>query len=89
MEVNKTYIDKDIKIEYADLNDLDDVMEEINDKMVDIKWNAHKFCRDTNCENYYAEISECMVMYRDWETDRKSTRLNSSHSAKSRMPSSA
>ena len=28
------------------------------------------------------------VGYRDWE-DRKSTRLNSSHSAKSRMPSSA
>ena len=30
-----------------------------------------------------------MGNYRDWETDRKSTRLNSSHSAKSRMPSSA
>ena len=29
------------------------------------------------------------IRYRDWETDRKSTRLNSSHSAKSRMPSSA
>ena len=29
------------------------------------------------------------LSYRDWETDRKSTRLNSSHSAKSRMPSSA
>ena len=29
------------------------------------------------------------VCYRFWETDRKSTRLNSSHSAKSRMPSSA
>ena len=29
------------------------------------------------------------TLYRDWETDRKSTRLNSSHSAKSRMPSSA
>ena len=29
------------------------------------------------------------TQYRDWETDRKSTRLNSSHSAKSRMPSSA
>ena len=27
--------------------------------------------------------------YRDWEADRKSTRLISSHSAKSRMPSSA
>ena len=32
---------------------------------------------------------EIMEVYRDWETDRKSTRLNSSHSAKSRMPSSA
>ena len=30
-----------------------------------------------------------VAIYRDWETDRKSTRLNSSHSAKSRMPSSA
>ena len=30
-----------------------------------------------------------ITCYRDWETDRKSTRLNSSHSAKSRMPSSA
>ena len=29
------------------------------------------------------------VAYRDWETDRKSTRLNSSHRSLSRMPSSA
>ena len=29
------------------------------------------------------------LYYRDWETDRKSTRLNSSHSGESRMPSSA
>ena len=34
-------------------------------------------------------IAGWMFAYRDWETDRKSTRLNSSHSAKSRMPSSA
>ena len=27
--------------------------------------------------------------YRDWETDRKSTRLNSSHITRTRMPSSA
>ena len=33
--------------------------------------------------------SNSVMQYRDWETDRKSTRLNSSHSAKSRMPSSA
>ena len=29
------------------------------------------------------------TVYRDWETDRKSTRLNSSHSGEARMPSSA
>ena len=29
------------------------------------------------------------IRYRDWETDRKSTRLNSSHRSLSRMPSSA
>ena len=29
------------------------------------------------------------ILYRDWETDRKSTRLNSSHITRSRMPSSA
>ena len=32
---------------------------------------------------------EAEVSYRDWETDRKSTRLNSSHEIPSRMPSSA
>ena len=31
----------------------------------------------------------CYPRYRDWETDRKSTRLNSSHRSLSRMPSSA
>ena len=35
------------------------------------------------------QITQDERAYRDWETDRKSTRLNSSHSAKSRMPSSA
>ena len=35
------------------------------------------------------DITDSGQPYRDWETDRKSTRLNSSHSAKSRMPSSA
>ena len=30
-----------------------------------------------------------LMTYRDWETDRKSTRLNSSHRSLSRMPSSA
>ena len=35
-------------------------------------------------------VADVMIFqYRDWETDRKSTRLNSSHSGESRMPSSA
>ena len=37
----------------------------------------------------YPGIRFFLGLYRDWETDRKGTRLNSSHSAKSRMPSSA
>ena len=40
--------------------------------------NKHK-----TSKNKYQEV------YRDWETDRKSTRLNSSHRSLSRMPSSA
>ena len=36
-----------------------------------------------------ADYYKMYYSYRDWETDRKSTRLNSSHSAKSRMPSSS
>ena len=35
------------------------------------------------------QIAQAMPAYRDWETDRKSTRLNSSHITRSRMPSSA
>ena len=34
-------------------------------------------------------ITSFFARYRDWETDRKSTRLNSSHRSLSRMPSSA
>ena len=34
-------------------------------------------------------IMDGRASYRDWETDRKSTRLNSSHITRSRMPSSA
>ena len=34
-------------------------------------------------------LQRILGAYRDWETDRKSTRLNSSHRSLSRMPSSA
>ena len=45
--------------------------------------------RQAGIAQYLENISNEWKVYRDWETDRKSTRLNSSHSAKSRMPSSA
>ena len=39
--------------------------------------------------NVRADLNYQQGLYRDWETDRKSTRLNSSHITRSRMPSSA
>ena len=42
-----------------------------------------------NLPIYYRNKVYTDNMYRDWETDRKSTRLNSSHITRSRMPSSA
>ena len=46
---------------------------------------------DNLSEKEYEEFRRIddKVYYRDWETDRKSTRLNYSHSGESRMPSSA
>ena len=46
---------------------------------------------DPDWETIYhpAEPHSSDPSYRDWETDRKSTRLNSSHRSLSRMPSSA
>ena len=42
------------------------------------------------CNGYGSrDLLPQVAPYRDWETDRKSTRLNSSHSRASRMPSSA
>ena len=49
-------------------------------------WNP-SILHDTEKNSY--GMYRYAIRYRDWETDRKSTRLNSSHSAKSRMPSSA
>ena len=45
-----------------------------------------QYTADPNTQNPVITIDDA---YRDWETDRKSTRLNSSHITRSRMPSSA
>ena len=53
----------------------------------------HNYKSEIDSAGYFKEqlnIDEMEFnIYRDWETDRKSTRLNSSHSGESRMPSSA
>ena len=92
-----TNIDENIRLAFAELGD--------EEKELDKKIEAYrKKNRDASVEEMAKEfgVSKAKVAkrvaylitkdrypYRDWETDRKSTRLNSSHSAKSRMPSSA
>ena len=44
---------------------------------------------DEKAQSASARQANSSASYRDWETDRKSTRLNSSHRSLSRMPSSA
>ena len=51
--------------------------------------NAWETISDYFEDHYEREDRNGKVKYRDWETDRKSTRLNSSHRSLSRMPSSA
>ena len=60
-------------------------MPEFNDEV--LAWHRHGY----SLIAVYSTSKDPITYktYRDWETDRKSTRLNSSHSAKSRMPSSA
>ena len=54
-----------------------------------IKLMHKEYLINTAVEDAIPTLTYTSRAYRDWETDRKSTRLNSSHSAKSRMPSSA
>ena len=52
--------------------------------------NEREFARtNSDIEQRKRTASDTDNNYRDWETDRKSTRLNSSHRSLSRMPSSA
>ena len=48
-----------------------------------------RFWTDPSAADWHHGMMVPFISYRDWETDRKSTRLNSSHSRASRMPSSA
>ena len=59
------------------------ILREENDKL---KQNLFLLKKSMESEK---KVEVLEKRYRDWETDRKSTRLNSSHITRSRMPSSA
>ena len=71
--------------EYTDIEELKEDLSIIDwNKVVNVVWNV--------CDLYWKGKminDKTQGDYRDWETDRKSTRLNSSHITRSRMPSSA
>ena len=48
-----------------------------------------RYMSDEDIDKFMRQAMTQTDRYRDWETDRKSTRLNSSHITRSRMPSSA
>ena len=63
------------------------IMKEIDGLEIDN--DVKRRTADMIVEQTRMNIKSTMQSYRDWETDRKSTRLNSSHEIPSRMPSSA
>ena len=70
-------------------NNVDAASQEVRESM---KMNAEMkkvMVKDFASAKTYEDIKKTYVEYRDWETDRKNTRLNSSHEIPSRMPSSA
>ena len=54
-----------------------------------VKVISKEAIKEKDLSGWESMIVGIEVAYRDWETDRKSTRLNSSHITRSRMPSSA
>ena len=61
--------------------------EKVNAEIEAIKENT-ELTREKKISEIQQRLKDS-IRYRDWETDRKSTRLNSSHRSLSRMPSSA
>ena len=75
------FYDYQVKIK----NTLESVQQSTDFEFSDKENDIQKLVKLTKSENYILYNTA----YRDWETDRKSTRLNSSHRSLSRMPSSA
>ena len=77
-------------VRYYRLNDMQPTFKSIEEHMADKGQVSPEVAvlQQLAKDGFIAELKRCSA-YRDWETDRKSTRLNSSHLKLSRMPSSA
>ena len=68
-----------------------DRMTPVSESIDTVSTNNAEKCKDNIAKSLDSDANTIKqhASYRDWETDRKSTRLNSSHEIPSRMPSSA
>ena len=73
------------KGEYGEVSKIEEEIAELKDATS----QGSKIMELVELSEIYGAIEGYLRKYRDWETDRKSTRLNSSHSGEARMPSSA
>ena len=83
--MESTKITNAVKVTNATQNTIEDA-KNINKKIQGIRITPKNNANFSQIINYCKSYNNA---YRDWETDRKSTRLNSSHRSLSRMPSSA
>ena len=88
--------DSNVRLYYEDVGDYRTRWDKLNaNPVTDVKYSADKFTFKTNYDSnklvvsYVAFDAGWKVKATNNETDRKSTRLNSSHVITSRMPSSA
>ena len=83
------------KVSSGKLCDYSGMSDELIEELGGFQWPCNEKYPKGKARLYDEEMpcptddGKAKPFYRDWETDRKSTRLNSSHITRSRMPSSA
>ena len=100
LEVNRQYLEHDYYTDIItfDYSEAKTISGDIFISLDTVKSNSEQFgtAYDTELRRviihgilHLCGQDDKNLTYRDWETDRKSTRLNSSHITRPRMPSSA
>ena len=90
--VTVVFDQKQNKVSYyvnGELDSTKDMGTEKIDKVLSLRLGAHKNNGNTDPHPMRGDVDEFYVYEKALTADRKSTRLNSSHSSRSRMPSSA